>query len=128
MWKTARVVLVPHREDDPGYRRPHPQRTLHKDRKGGDLFLFTHLQRSVRFIYCARLLHLRARITYATSPPVFGGFLSRYVCDFGVWHFHLFVCLFKFIRQRGFSSLHARLRLALGGTLAAAPLLTRPAT
>ena len=24
-------------------RRPHPQRTLHKDRKGGDLFLFTHL-------------------------------------------------------------------------------------
>ena len=34
----------PHREDDPGRsRRPHPQRTLHKDRKGGDLFLFTHL-------------------------------------------------------------------------------------
>ena len=23
--------------------RPHPQRTLHKDRKGGGLFLFTHL-------------------------------------------------------------------------------------
>ena len=39
-------MLVPHREDDPGYgssRRPHPQRTLHKDRTGGDLFLFTHL-------------------------------------------------------------------------------------
>ena len=27
----------------PGSRRPHPQRTLHKDRKGGGLFLFTHL-------------------------------------------------------------------------------------
>ena len=27
----------------PASRRPHPQRTLHKDRKGGDLFLFTHL-------------------------------------------------------------------------------------
>ena len=24
-------------------RRPHPQITLHKDRMGGDLFLFTHL-------------------------------------------------------------------------------------
>ena len=27
----------------PASRRPNPQRTLHKDRKGGDLFLFTHL-------------------------------------------------------------------------------------
>ena len=27
----------------PASRRPHPQRTLHKDRKGGGLFLFTHL-------------------------------------------------------------------------------------
>ena len=27
----------------PASRRPHPQRTLHKDRTGGDLFLFTHL-------------------------------------------------------------------------------------
>ena len=25
----------------PASRRPHPQRTLHKDRTGGDLFLFT---------------------------------------------------------------------------------------
>ena len=34
MWKTASAS------------RPHPQRTLHKDRTGGDLFLFTHLSHS----------------------------------------------------------------------------------
>ena len=39
-----RLVLVPHiGRTTPASRRPHPQRTLHKDRKGGDLFLFTHL-------------------------------------------------------------------------------------
>ena len=43
------------------------------------------------------------------------------ILEFGI--FHLFVCLF--IGQRGFSSSHARLRLALGGTLAAAPRLTQ---
>ena len=43
MWKTA-SASPPSGEDDPGAsRRPHPQRTLHKDRTGGDLFLFTHL-------------------------------------------------------------------------------------
>ena len=37
-------MLVPHLgRTTPASRRPHPQRTLHKDRKGGDLFLFTHL-------------------------------------------------------------------------------------
>ena len=52
VWK-RRLVLVPHREDDPAAsRRPHPQRTLHKDRTGGDLFLFTHLTVEVPvFIY-----------------------------------------------------------------------------
>ena len=33
----------------PASRRPHPQRTLHKDRTGGDLFLFTHLTVGLRF-------------------------------------------------------------------------------
>ena len=53
-------MLVPHREDDPGSsRRPHPQRTLHKDRTGGDLFLVTHLTVEVSvFIYRHR--HRRA--------------------------------------------------------------------
>ena len=40
MWKTATASG----RTTPASRRPHPQRTpLHKDRKGGDLFLFTHL-------------------------------------------------------------------------------------
>ena len=48
-----RLVLVPHRErTTPASRRPHPQRTLHKDRTGGYLFLFTHLTGEVSvFIY-----------------------------------------------------------------------------
>jgi hypothetical protein len=33
----------------PASHRPHPQRTLHKDRTGGDLFLFTHLTVGLRF-------------------------------------------------------------------------------
>ena len=36
-----RLVLVPPiGRTTPASRRPHPQRTLHKDRKGGDLFFF----------------------------------------------------------------------------------------
>ena len=48
-------------------RRPHPQRTLHKHRKGGDLFLFTHLhltgEVSVLFIYLLYELNLEKRKT-----------------------------------------------------------------
>ena len=44
MWKTA-SASPPSAigRTTPASRRPHPQRTLHKDRKGGGLFLFTHL-------------------------------------------------------------------------------------
>ena len=35
-----RLVLA---RTTPASRRPHPQRTMHKDRTGGELFLFTHL-------------------------------------------------------------------------------------
>ena len=38
MWKTASAS--PPSGATPASRRPHPQRTLHKDRTGGDLFLF----------------------------------------------------------------------------------------
>jgi len=58
MWKTEDTRLVlecppPSGEDEtPVSRRPHPERTLHKDRTGGDLFLFTHLTVEVSvFIY-----------------------------------------------------------------------------
>ena len=44
MWKTKTAsASPPSGGTTPASRRPHPQRTLHKDRKGGDLFLFTHL-------------------------------------------------------------------------------------
>ena len=70
MWKTA-SASPPSGEDNPrttpASRRPHPQRTLHKDRTGGDLFLFTHLLLEVSVLLflarvrpwsCTRLLHL----------------------------------------------------------------------
>ena len=65
-----RLVLVPHLgRTTPASRRPHPQRTLHKDRTGGDLFLFTHLtveRCPFLFIYlfaCAARARASARST-----------------------------------------------------------------
>ena len=57
MWKTARpsasrLESWPHHvRTTPAIRRPHPQRTLHKDRTGGDMFLFTHLPVEVSVLF-----------------------------------------------------------------------------
>ena len=73
-----RLVLVPHREDDPGYgfsRRPHPQRTLHKDRTGGSIFTYLLEEVSV-FIYslpsCGATLSTWPRVGWCPSQQCSG--------------------------------------------------------
>ena len=86
-WRALRLVSAspPSRigRTTPVSRRPHPQRTLHKDRKGGGLFLFTHLTvQSAPFLFlvvcefeAALLTALRLACRAGSQRP-FGGHRS----------------------------------------------------
>ena len=99
MWKTASAIVPQIGRTTPASRRrPHPQRTLHKDRTGGDLFLFTHLlvEVSVLFLYLPASSD-DARCFWAiTAIPRTRFLFTHLLVELALFFLALFLMLFLF--------------------------------